>query len=83
MTIQYLDGRYKFPKGLENPFTKGYVPELDRNSDLEPKAASYFQLLIGILRWIMELGHVDIIIKVLMKSFFLELSRMGHLKAAL
>ena len=32
-----------------------YRPEVDISTELEPKEAAYFQLLIGMLRWIVDL----------------------------
>jgi len=37
-----------------------YRPELDQSPELLPKDAAYYQSLIGILRWTVELGRVDI-----------------------
>ena len=42
-----------------------YVPELDISPELEQEAASYFQTVIGVLRWMIELGGIDIITEVL------------------
>lgn len=41
---------------------------------------SYYQSLIGILHWIVELGHVDICLEVSMMSGHLALQRGGHLQ---
>jgi hypothetical protein len=43
--------------------------------------ANYFQSHIGILRWCVELGRIDIITEVSMLSTFLCMSREGHLEA--
>ena len=42
--------------------------------------ASYYMLLIGILRSIVELGGVDICLKVSMMSSHMALPREGHLE---
>ena len=47
-------GRFKLPKKAENPFKMGYDPEFDINPELEPDAASYFQTVICILRWMIQ-----------------------------
>ena len=36
----------------EMPLTTSYQPELDVSEELGPKDTAYYQLLIGILRWI-------------------------------
>jgi hypothetical protein len=48
------------PKMAETPMQTSYRPELDVSPELEPNEASYYQLLIGVLRWMVELGRVDI-----------------------
>ena len=47
------------PKRATTPFATGYVPEADVSTLLDPSEANYFQSLIGILRWMVELGRVD------------------------
>jgi hypothetical protein len=42
--------------------------------------ASYYHTLIGVLRWIVELGRIDIDVEVSMMSSHLALPREGHLK---
>jgi hypothetical protein len=48
---------------------------------LGPEMANYFQSQIGILRWCVELGRIDIITEVSMLSTFLCMPREGHLDA--
>ena len=40
----------------------------------------YYQLLIGVLRWIVELGQGDLTTEVSMMSSHLAIQREGHLK---
>jgi len=57
----------------------GYRPELDISPVLGPEQANYFQSLIGILRWAVELGHIDIHIDVaLLSSHLAEPAPRGH-----
>ena len=52
-------------RGLNNEtFVMGYVPEMDEYPVLEPGMASYYQYLIGMVRWMVEIGRVDIITEV-------------------
>ena len=37
-----------------------YRPEIDITKELGEDESSYYQYLIGVLRWIVELGWVDI-----------------------
>ena len=57
-----------------------YRPELDVSEELLPSDTSYYQSLIGILRWIVELGHVEICLEVSMMSSHLALPRKGHME---
>jgi len=50
---------------------------------LGPEQANYFQSLIGILRWAIELGWIDIHIDVALLSSYLAEPRLGHLEQAL
>ena len=50
------DSHLKIPLKAETPLTTSYRPELDVLSELTPKDSAYYQSLIGILRWIVELG---------------------------
>jgi hypothetical protein len=47
--------RWKLPNKAETPLCTAYRPELDVT--LSPQEAAYYQSLIGILRWIVELGE--------------------------
>jgi len=62
------------------PMQVGYRPELDVSPVLGPEQANYYQSLIGILRWAVELGRIDIYIDVAMLSSHLAEPRVGHLE---
>ena len=68
-------------KKVENPFKMGYDPKLDTSPELDPDAASYYLMLIGILRWMIELGKIDVITKVSFLLSHVVLSREEHLDA--
>lgn len=61
----------------------GYRPELDMSSVLGPEQANYFQSLISILRWAIELGHININIDVALLSSHLAEPRIRYLEQAL
>lgn len=65
------------------PLASGYRPELDVSPELDDKRATYYQGLVGILRWIVELGRIDIDIEVSMMSRMLAAPREGHLEQVL
>ena len=75
--------RWRMPLKAETPMRTSYRPELDISPELQPTEATYYQSLIGILRWIVELGRVDICLEVLMVSSHLALPREGHLSQVL
>ena len=62
---------------------KSYKPELDDSPELDSENITYFQELIGILRWAIEIGRVDILTEVSMLSASQASPREGHLKALL
>ena len=80
----YLDTiGQKLSAKADTPIQTSYRPELDVTEELEPQKASYYQSLIGILRWMVELGRVDICLEVSMLSSHLALPRKGHLNQVL
>ena len=50
---------------------------------LGPHYASYYMSLIGILRWIVEIGNVEICLEVSIMSSNMEIPREGHLEQLL
>jgi hypothetical protein len=68
------------PKKVETPLSSGYRPELDFSLELCPQMINYYQGLIGVLRWIVELGRIDIIVPVSLLSRYLISPREGHLQ---
>jgi hypothetical protein len=68
-----LNGRYS------TPMTANYRPELDYSPFLIDTAINYYLELIGILRWIVELGRIDIMVAVSLLSSYCMQPRRGHL----
>ena len=77
------DVRWQLPAKADTPLKASYHPELDENPELDATNAAYYQSLIGVLRWIVELGHVDVCLEVSMMLSHIALPREGHLKALL
>jgi hypothetical protein len=71
-----------YPSKCTAPFSTKYRPECDATPELEPEEASYFQSIIGVLRWAVKLGRIDITAEVSMLSSHLALPRDGHLAQA-
>ena len=70
----------KLPNRADTPCQTSYRPELDVTPELSTTDAAYYQSLIGIARWIVELGRVDICLEVSQLSSHLALPRHGHLQ---
>jgi hypothetical protein len=64
-------------------FPSGWKPELDTTDELAEDDASWYQQQIGVLRWMVELGRVDIATEVSMLAAFSTCPRQGHLAAVL
>ena len=77
------DGQWSLPVKAETPIRSMYLPELDVSPELGAEDTSYYQSLIGVLRWIVELRRVDICLEVPMLSSRLTLSREGHMQQVL
>ena len=73
----------KIQSKAETPLMTSYRPELDVSPELTPQDSAYCQSLIGILRWIVELGRIDICLEVSMMSSHLAMPRKGHLDQVL
>ena len=69
----------KMPSKAETPLTTSYRPELDVLSELMSRDSTYYQSLIGILRWIVEPRRINICLEVSMMSSQLVMPRKGHL----
>ena len=66
---------------VKSPWLRNYRPEVDVSTELSSIQASYYQSLIGILRWIVELGRADIVIETSALASMMELPSEGHLDA--
>ena len=70
---------YELIVNAPNPFLLGYEPCMDVSPLLSPDEASYLQTIIGVMRWMVELGRMDIAVEVLQFSSFLAIPSQGHL----
>ena len=77
------DDKWRLPAKAETPLRTTYRPEIDTTPELAPTEAAYYMSLVGILRWIVELGRVDICLECSMMSSHLALPREGHLHQVL
>ena len=75
-----LKGTFK-QKKHSGPLHTSYKPELDSTRPCSEEHASRFRQIIGILRWAVELGRLDILFEVSMMSQYQAEPREGHLEA--
>ncbi len=80
---EILAGRYSIPARVDNPFPVDYDPSTDLSDMLDLDCSSFYQHLIGVMRWVVELGCIDIATEVSMLSFYLACPCEGHLENAL
>ncbi len=73
----------KLPTHCDTPLTTGYRPKLDESDELDTDGIQFFQELIGMLRWMVELGRIDIMMEVSMLLLHLVCPRQRHLDEAL
>ena len=69
------EGKKIQDKNPGKPLPTSYSPELDVSPELLLVEASYYQSLIRILRWIVEIGRVEICHEVSVMSSHLALPR--------
>jgi hypothetical protein len=70
----------RLPSRCTTPIQANYRPELDTTSELNLKGMRYYQEQIGVLRWAVELGRIDIAMEISMLSTHLAAPREGHLQ---
>ena len=70
----------KLRPGIKAPLSSKYRPEVDISPELEAEDASFYQSLIGSLRWIVEMGRIDICCEVSMMASQVAMPREGHLQ---
>ena len=70
-------------KYAKSPFPEKYRPETDVSPELDDEGASWYLSHIGILRWIVELGRIDIATEVSLLASQMCNPRQGHKTAVL
>jgi hypothetical protein len=77
------DGReLRTSKGKhKGPLAINYCPKLDATAHCDEEHASYYQQIIGIFRWAIKLGRIDILTEVALLSQFQANPCKGHLEA--
>ena len=81
----YLDKQGKglrLPKRAMAPWQNDYVLQLDDTPELGAEMISHYQSLVGILHWMVHLGHVDVIVEVSILASHTAMPHEGNLLAA-
>jgi len=71
----------KLHNRIDRPLPLSYRPEVDVSPTLSQEMTTRFQTGLGVLRWIVKLGRLDILTEVSMLSAHNALPREGHLEA--
>jgi hypothetical protein len=74
-----LNGKYSIPARGDNPFPVDYDTSTDHSDILDHECSSFYHHLIGVMRWMVELGRKDITAEVSMLSSYLACPHKGHL----
>ena len=62
------------------PLRSEYLPETNDSDELKVDGLQCYQELIGVLRWIVKLGSVDMLLETSLMSAPLALPLIGHLE---
>jgi hypothetical protein len=76
------EGR-KLTKKAPTPMSSMYKSEVDVSPELSPEMANFYQSKVGVLRWIIEMGRLDITTEVSMLVAHMAAPREGHLTAVI
>ena len=78
---ELADTCWKFlKKKSKNPLVRDYAPDMDKTPDIYQELESWYQYLIVIIRWIVEIDIMDIITEVSMMASQMAIHREGHLE---
>lgn len=70
----------RLPTKCYTPLASDYRPEFDASPELKSDGIQVYQELIGVLRWAVELGRVDILLETALMSTYMAMPREGHLQ---
>jgi hypothetical protein len=70
----------RLPSKCYTPLSSDYCPELEVSLELKSDGIQLYQEMIGVLRWAVELGRVDILLEASLMSTYMAMPREGHLQ---
>ena len=68
-----LKSEKRLPSRCNTPLKPGYRHDMDDSCELKSDGLQYYQELVGVLRWMVELGRVDILLETSLVSSHLAL----------
>lgn len=74
---------WELPTKCDPPMSSDFIPEFDDSPELKEKDVTWYQEMIGILRWASEIGRVDILTEISQLSQYQASPREGHLRQLL
>jgi hypothetical protein len=69
-----------FKTKVSGVFPSGYRAELDVSELCDDDESEYYQQQIGVLRWAVELGRIDITVEILMLAAYMAAPQKGHFR---
>jgi len=70
----------QLPSKCSTPFSSGYHLSEDVTPELDSEGLTFYQEQIGVLRWAIKVGRVDILLEVSLLSSYLASPRIEHLQ---
>ena len=70
----------RLPGKCYTPLPSEYRPELETSPELKREGIQTYQELIGVLRWAVELGRVDMLLETSLMATYMAMPREGHLQ---
>ena len=68
----------RLPTRCKTTIISGYWPETDTLPELKYEGVTQYQDMVGLIRWAVELGWVDILRETALICTYLALPRRGH-----
>ena len=73
----------RLPTKVTTPMNDIFSPELDESEELSSEDVTFYQEIIGMLRWAIVIGRIDINFEISLLSSYQAAPRVGHLEQLL
>ena len=78
--LNLAKSNYMLPSCCNTPMVTAYHPSEDKTKEINAEGLKVYQELIGILRWAVDIGRVDILLEVSLILSQLDFLCVGHLQ---